>query len=534
VQTRNRSENPIDPVLIIGAGPTGLVLAIELARRGVPLHLIDQRPAPLPWDRAAIVKSRTLEIFESLGLSAAFLRRGKKIRGADFYGPGSRKASLPLHDLDSPFPFTLGLSESVTEHLLTDALERLGGAVERGVEFVDLKADDTGVQVRVRDRGDERLLAAGWVVGTDGLHSKVRDAVGIAFTGHDYPMHWGVVDARFADWPHADDVIAAMFDPLLMPIPIDGDRWRMYFRADPADTVQVAHIERWLSQLAPGARLVDPDEPQLFHAHSRIATRFRAGRVLFAGDAAHACSPIEAHGMNTGIGDSFNLGWKLALVAAGQAPDSLLDSYDPERRQVAETVGASGDHAEANAAKGGAAAFDAIAAALVTVDDQHKAALASSEIGFGYDASPILGPRSAPPPSPSVTMIGYRVGDAGPLVGRAGAVRLHELLTHTGHTLLLLTGGADVAATGAWLDMARRVAGRYGPHVKAFVVAGNGATLEPDTDDLLVDTTGAAHARLGGDEGPCLCLVRPDGHLGLRCTPPTLAMVDAYLARIFL
>ncbi len=486
----NRSETPVDPVLIIGAGPTGLVLAIELARRGVPFHLIDQRPAPLPWDRAAIVKSRSLEIFESLGLSAAFLHRGRKIWGADFYGPGSRKASLPLRDLDSPFPFTLGLSESVTEHLLTDALERLGGAVERGVEFVDLQVHDAGVRVRVRAGAHERLLAACWVVGTDEVHSKVRDAVGVAFPGHDYPTHWGVVDARFADWPHADDVIAAMFDPLLMPIPIDGDRWRIYFRADAADTALTAHLEHWLSQLAPGARLVDPDQPQLFHAHSRIATRFRVGRVLFAGDAAHACSPIEAHGMNTGIGDAFNLGWKLALVAAGQAPESLLNSYDPERRQVAETVGASGDHAEANAAKGGAAGFDAIAAALATADDQHKAALASSEIGFGYDASPILGPRNAPLPSPSATMVGYRVGDAGPLVGRAGAVRLHELLAHTGHTLLLLTGGTDVAATGAWLDMARRVTARYGPHVKAFVLAGNGATPNADADDLLVDTDG--------------------------------------------
>jgi NADPH-dependent dioxygenase len=131
-------------------------------------------------------------------------------------------------------------------------------------------------------------------------------------------------------------------------------------------------------------------------------------------------------------------------------------------------------------------------------------------------------------------MVGYRVGDAGPLAGRAGAVRLHELLAHTGHTLLLLAGDPDVVRTGEWLDMARRIAVRYRPHLKAFVVVRNRATPESDADDLLVDTAGTAHARLRGGEGPCLCMVRPDGHLGLRCAPPALPMVEAYLARILL
>ena len=106
--------NPPDPVLIVGAGPTGLMLAMELARRNIPLHIIDQRPAPLPWDRAAVIKSRSLEIFEALGLAAEFVRRGKKIRGADFYERTTRRAHVRLAELDTLFPFTLGLSESET------------------------------------------------------------------------------------------------------------------------------------------------------------------------------------------------------------------------------------------------------------------------------------------------------------------------------------------------------------------------------------------------------------------------------------
>jgi hypothetical protein len=387
--------------------------------------------------------------------------------------------------------------------------------------------------VRVRDSGDERLWAASWVVGTDGLHSKVRDAVDVAFIGHDYPLHWGAIDVRLAHWPYADDLIAVMFDPLLMPTPIGADRWRVYFRADASGSAQVAHIEQWFQQLAPGAALVESDEPRFFHAHCRIAARFRAGRVLFAGDAAHACSPIEGHGMNTGIGDAFNLGWKLALVAAGQAPDSLLESYDLERRPIAGIVCASGDNAEANAASGDPTAIDAVAAALATLDDRHKAALVSSEIGFGYDASPILGPRGPLPLSPPATMVGYRVGDAALLAGKTGTVRLQELFAHTGHTLLV-TGAVDAAATAQSLDLVRRIAGRHGRHIRGFVVAGSGVTARPDTDDVLVDTTGAAHARLGDGAGPSLCLVRPDGHLGLRCAPPMLQEVEGYLKRILL
>jgi 2-polyprenyl-6-methoxyphenol hydroxylase-like FAD-dependent oxidoreductase len=521
----------VSPILIVGAGPTGLVLAIELQRRGVPHTLIDRRPAPLLWDRAAVIKSRTLEIFAALGLSEEFLRRGTIIRGVDFYSLGSRKASFRLSDLDTPFPFTLGLSEGVTEQVLAKELERLGGRVERGVEFVDLETNDNAVRARVRDGRAERTLEASWLVAADGLHSTVRDAVRVDFPGHDHERQWGVADVRFDNWPHERDLATVMFDPLFMPIPIARDTWRAYFRGDHDDKEHRAHIEHCVRMLAPGATIGRSDEPQLFHTHSRIATQFRSGRVLLAGDAAHACSPIEGHGMNGGIHDAFNLGWKLALVANGGAPESLLDSYDAERRPVAGIVVASGDDAEAGAAKGDPAAIDGAAQNLATAHGRNMAALGESELGLGYKASPILGPIGDEPQSSSVAAVGYRVGDAGPLKGTAGSVRLHELIAHTGHTLLVLVGDADGAKAGEWLKMARQIASRFAPHIKAFVAAQNVPAGE-STADLLVDPTGAAHARLSDGKAPALCLVRPDGHLGLRLTPPALSAVETYFARI--
>jgi 2-polyprenyl-6-methoxyphenol hydroxylase-like FAD-dependent oxidoreductase len=520
----------VDPILIVGAGPTGLVLAIELARRGVPHVLIDQRPKPQLWDRAALIKTRTLEILAALGLSSEFLARGTAIRGVDLYSPGSRRASFRFQVLDTPFPLMLGLSEGVTEEILTGELERLGGGVKRGVEFVDLAADDRAIRVRIRENGVERIMEPSWLVGADGLHSKVRDAVGIEFPGHDYDRQWGVADLRFAHWPHEADLAAVMFDPLLIPVPIGGNVWRAYFRADPAVSAHQIHIARCLDKLAPGATVASSDEPQLFHTHSRIATRFRSGRVLLAGDAAHACSPIEGHGMNGGIQDAFNLGWKLALVATGKAPDALLDSYDVERRAIAKIVCASGDDAEANAAQGDPAAIDAAATGLATAEGQYKAAFGESELGLGYDASPILGSIGPEPLSQSMTPIGYRLGDAGPLTGPGDAIRLHELIAHTAHTLFVTIGEGDGAKSDEVVKMARHVADRFSPHVKAFVVTRN-ANASGSHEDFIVDATGTAHSRLGGD-APSLCLIRPDGHLGLRLMPPSLPAVEAYFARI--
>ncbi|HEY5205542.1 MAG TPA: FAD-dependent monooxygenase [Roseiarcus sp.] len=521
----------MDPILIVGAGPTGLVLAIELARRGVPHVLIDQRPKPQLWDRAALIKTRTLEILAALGLSSEFLARGTAIRGVDIYSPGSLRASFRFQVLDTPFPLMLGLSEGVTEEILTRELERLGGGVTRGVEFVDLAAGDRAIRVRLRENGVERIMEPSWLVGADGLHSKVRDAVGIEFPGHDYDKQWGVADLRFAHWPHEGDLAAVMFDPLLIPVPIGGNVWRAYFRADPAVSAHQIHIARCLDKLAPGATVASSDEPQLFHTHSRVATRFRSGRVLLAGDAAHACSPIEGHGMNVGIHDAFNLGWKLALVATGKAPDALLDSYDVERRAIAKIVVASGDDAEANAAQGDPAAIAAAAQGLATAEGQYKAAFGESELGLGYEASPILGSVGPEPISQSMTEIGYRLGDAGPLTGPGGATRLHDVIAHTGHTVLATIGERNSARSDEVVKLARGVAARFGSHVKAFVVARN-ANASEAARDLLIDATGAAHARLGGDE-PSLCVIRPDGHLGLRVTPPALPPVEAYFARIF-
>ena len=192
-----------DAVLIVGAGPTGLVLGIELARRGVPFQLIDRLTEPRGWDRAIVIKSRTLEVFAGLGIDDTFLQHGRMVRGIDVYSEAERVAGYRFDHLDTPYPYILSIPENETERLLNERLEQLGGKVERGVEFLGLEQTETGVRARLRSAGSgERVMDVGWVVGTDGLNSPVRDAMNDSFDGKEYEVLWGVVDGHISGWRH--------------------------------------------------------------------------------------------------------------------------------------------------------------------------------------------------------------------------------------------------------------------------------------------------------------------------------------------
>ena len=523
-------------VLIVGAGPTGLVLAIELVRRGVPVHLIDRLPQPLGRDRAIAVKSRSLEVLAGMGLAETFIRRGHVLHGLDLFSGGTPVASVGLDGIDSPFPFILCLPEEETERILTEEFERLGGHVERGVEFAGLEQRQHSVRAQLRTRHDgEHTLEASWVIGTDGLHSAVRETIGDAFDGHDYPEPWGVVDARLSGWNRPDNRAAVEIEPpVVIAFPLRDGRWRFTFQPAAQEDEILTTIGARLAAISPDATLQDPDTPQLFHTHARVARYYRFGRILLAGDAAHASTPFEGHGMNTGIQDAYNLGWKLALVVTGAAPDTLLDSYEAERRPIAQAIACSGDDAEARATSQGLTARKNLIQFLATPEGRQAAAVAEAEVTFGYDQSPIVDEGVPTAQSvPHSTRVGFRVGDAGPLAGRHRTCRLHELIGMPIHTLLLMLGDADPALVAAGLDRVNTALQRYRPHMQAYVVIRKALPVEDMTDELLCDPTGSLHKRLGADQ-TSLCLVRPDGHLGLRVEPPAWDRLQNHLQRILL
>ncbi|WP_235654216.1 FAD-dependent oxidoreductase [Mycolicibacterium houstonense] len=325
-------------VLMVGAGPTGLMLACELALGGVPVTVLEERTSTPNITRAFAVHARTLELLDGRGLVDELLDRGLKV--ASVAPPGG--ATLDLSELPTRFGMVLIVPQSGTEHVLEALAGELGVQVRRGAEVVGLRQDDTGVNVELT--GGETLRAE-YVVGCDGAHSTVRRLVGIDFVGKQYETHILLADVRLASPPEETLFAQTSTEGVVLFVPF-GDGW---FRAIAWDRLrEQAPLEEpvTLDEMRDAFRRIAGDDYGMtemrwssrFLSERRQARHYRSGRVFLAGDAAHVHSPLGGQGMNTGLGDAFNLGWKLALAVRGQAPPWLLDSYERERHPVGAAV----------------------------------------------------------------------------------------------------------------------------------------------------------------------------------------------------
>lgn len=523
MEPRTLTEEP--QVLIVGAGPTGLLLAVELERRGVPVLLIDALDAPLTWDRATVLHERSLQIFAALGAADELIAAGVRTRGARFHSDGELLGELSLALDGARYGCQLGLSEEVTEGVLTRLLEAHGGAVTRSTRLVELSPGHDSVGAVIERAGDRAAISVAWVVGCDGLHSVVRDAAGIGFPGEDISQPWAVFDAEIAGWQGDYDLVSVHLDhPPVILTPLPQRRWRVYLRPTSAQADLIEDATGVLRRYAPGASFADVGNPTRFHCHSRVADRFRDCRVLLAGDAAHACTPAEGHGMNTGLQDAFNLGWKLAMVCRGEARPALLDSYETERRPVAERIVASGAETEAGQALADAAARaerdEAIRAMVADPELAHHEAAAESELDRLYPPSCAVAgsPQAALSPGallPDTEPAEPAVGDPAPL---------HELAAGPGFTLLVLGGAdADTGRVGELVEELERE--RPGP-VDAVVGLAVGAGPGEGVGSL-----GEATAARLGIEAITILAVRPDRFVGLR-TGDDPGAVRAYFAKL--
>jgi len=341
-------------VLIVGAGPTGLVLALWLAKLGVKVRIVDKAAEAGTTSRAVAVQARTLEFYRQVGLADTVVNAGVQVAAANLWAGGARVARLPLGAMGkglSPFPYALMYGQDEHERLLVRELERLGVPVERRTELLGHEQSGRGVRARLkRADGSEAQADAAYLAGCDGAHSAVRHGLGAQFTGGTYSGVFYVADVR-ATGPAANkeihvDLEEADFNAAF---PLKGEgRLRL---VGPASWEPTEQGELRFEEVAPRAMrnlqlsISDVNWFSTYRVHHRVAERFRGGRVFLLGDAAHVHSPVGGQGMNTGIGDAVNLAWKLAAVLNGAARESLLDTYEPERIRFARRLVATTDRA---------------------------------------------------------------------------------------------------------------------------------------------------------------------------------------------
>lgn len=516
----------IPPVLIVGAGPTGLAAAMSLARARVPVRVIDKLAAPAPYSRAIGIQARTLELLEQHRAVEPFLALGHRAHAAALHADGRVIARLDFDPLQTRYPYLLLLDQSVTERLLAEHLAGLGVTIERGVTLVECDAGGASLDVTLRDAGgrDERFSPS-YLIAADGAHSTVRHLLGIGFAGRAFEQTFLLADfAAIPDWPEDEIHLFTTPDGIAGLFPLGSGRYRLVADRPPVGDVSpdspppsLADCEA-VVRARIGASIAPSDLAwsSYFRPHSRMVERLRHGRVFFAGDAAHIHSPAGAQGMNTGVQEAFNLGWKLARVLAGGAPDRLLDTYHTERHPIERDVLrqtslvtqiVEADHGAMKLLR------DHLVPLLVSLGPLRDAVRRSvSELGVQYRKSPLTlervldgGPRA-----------GERAPDAllhvidGPLGQAPGTARLYDVHDPASFTLLLLeappsTGLDDVSPLAA---DAQALIQRLERIMPGAVRAWRVTDVEGDGADTLVQAYGRSR--------PAFYLLRPDGYIAAR------------------
>jgi 2-polyprenyl-6-methoxyphenol hydroxylase-like FAD-dependent oxidoreductase len=513
------------PVLIVGAGPTGMTAAVELNRFGIPVRLIDKLLEPVTTSRAAVVQARTLELFEQRGIADAMLEAGNEGIAASFYGQGKLLFRMEFSGIDSRYRYLLCISEAETERILRERLARQGVAIEWGVTFTAFaQADLTGSLTATLRHSDGRLeeFEPSYMIDAEGAHSIIRSTLGMEFKGKSREEHYALGDLFIdGDLPETDLHIFSSKYGFLGLFPMGNRRFRV---------VASNPLSQDSKELGPGleelqkiydmrshipAKFRDLGWSSWFHINSRMVNELEANRIFLGGDAAHIHSPAGAQGMNTGIQDMINLGWKLALVIQGRASATLLETYEEERLPVIRDVLANTERLTDAVAEEDRSFYDQ----MLSTDLRTQSATRISQISVNYTESPLSGNHA----NPGELRAGMRMSDI-PLMVRnkphsveqePHSARMFSLLDPSKFTLLYINVAVPAALHAGveanlapWRDL-----------IESYQISPVEADVEQKhfTDKL--------------GNSPSIILVRPDSYVGFIGDENSVPQLAKYLGK---
>jgi 2-polyprenyl-6-methoxyphenol hydroxylase-like FAD-dependent oxidoreductase len=488
-------------VLVVGAGGSGMATALALARHGVIARVIDRAPGPNRDSRANGLLTRTMEVLDLYGVTDGLRALGYPLDALSVYREGELVMETDFTLAPSAYNFSLSIPQATTEQVLREHLSAAGVEIEWGTELRAVTQSDQGVVATLGATGDDGPgvdVEVEWLVGADGARSKTRNLVGLEFDGVSYPELWGLMDVNL-EWELPGDRVRNYLQPgkgTFVAVPLGGTRYRVMMNGLPESAAceppSLALMQRYLDSHAPvPGRLSEPTWASTFRAHRRQVATYRSGRVFLAGDAAHVHTPAGGQGLNMGIQDGINLGWKLAFVVRGWADPALLDTYNAERHPIAAAVlGLTEQVARRPELVGSTDPVEAARIAAVV-----------SQCAVNYAEGP-LGTSAGSPSRTGLPSAGDRLPD----LSWEGQ-RLYEMLRST--QLVVMTAGGGLA------------------HELGAACSRDGVTLWDLSERG--SSFDALRAALGMQRG--FAVVRPDGYLGAVLDGPaaTVGALRGYL-----
>lgn len=521
------------PVLIVGAGPTGLMMACELARHGIAFRIIDKKPERTLTSNATWVQTRTIEVLDQIGLATRFLKAGHSCNAINLYIEGKPLVTIPLSGIKSTYPFILMLPQSETERLLIERLEEFKSHVEWSSELIDIKQAAGTVSSTIQFPGGKtETITSDWLIACDGANSTIREKCQIFFPGEDLTEQFMVADAHINSFTSKDE-IHLFFDEgtLFAASPLGKNQYRIAANLHldyPRQKFYEKEVIEIVQERGHGAYYVtDVSWISPFWIHGKIAEQMRQRSIFLMGDAAHIHSPAGGQGMNTGIQDAYNLAWKLALTIKGKAKPLLLDSYQAERHPVVNEIVNQTEKFTKMALfdKSFLTNLRKFSQQILQGDEEliKKICMLISQVGIQYQASPVINYEE------HIKDIPEWQGERAPDVTIDQATRLYDYLRNTHHNILLFTGTSEKNLALPHIKQLQEWLSQLHPDlIKTHIITNE--KIDDIDDPIIFDSNGVIH-KCYHIKKPAILIIRPDNYIAYCSENLEYTLIEKFFER---